>query len=296
MPSHLQIATREDAPALLEVWNALYVHDNVDAQKFNRVIFDDPHVQPGSIIVAKGINRIQGFVSGNVIEGKGYLKALAFHQRQFDVAEMLLSHAESLVRSQNGQTVTIVHYPDDYYFFPGIDKRYNDLFQFFETHGYSEKEETHDMIIRLKGFSLTKRQKQKLEQVSLAGIRISEYENSMERALHDFRADIDQPNWFNELETGLSPGEGAIAARHGDTIVGLCGYQVRNNVGDFGPLHVRLEEREKGIGSALLLYAMLNMQKMGAEQSTAKWVWPFRLYESTGWNILRSYLILEKRL
>ena len=288
-------AIRNDIPTLLKLWNALYVYDQVDEERFKYVIFDDPHIQTNSTIVATDGNEMVGFVSSSIIEENGYLKALAFDQEKLNIADSLLSEAESHILSRGSKTVTVVHYPADHYFSPGIDKRYKDLLHFFHGRKYQEKEETHDMTIDLKNFALTEKQRQKLQQISHAGIRIVEYENGMKKALQDFRAAIDQPTWFNELESDPSQ-DGALAALQGDVMIGLCGYQVRDNVGDFGPLHVRMEEREKGLGSALLLEAMLCMQKAGATESTAKWVWPFRLYESTGWNILRSYSILEKKL
>lgn len=296
MAMDFRSAQRNDLPLLLQLWNALYIHDQVDERRFGYVMFDDPHVQSGGTVVAMKNNKIVGFASSTVIESVGYLKALAFDEQNVDIADTLLNRAESFIGAHGSKTVTVVHYPDDYYFFPGIDKRYKHLLHFFQQQQYGEKEEAHDMTIDLKNFAFTKQQRQKLEQVSQAGIDISEYEKSMKEALQDFRAAIDQPTWFNELESDAPSGQNALAALNDDVIIGLCEYQVREGIGDFGPLHVRLDEREKGIGSALLLEAMLRMQKMGAEESTAKWVWPFRLYESTGWSILRSYSILEKNL
>lgn len=55
---------------------------------------------------------------------------------------MLLVQIEAFISSKKGKVINVVHYPGDYYFFPGIDKRYKRLLSLFEDHGYKEKEET----------------------------------------------------------------------------------------------------------------------------------------------------------
>lgn len=144
--------------------------------------------------------------------------------------------------------------------------------------------------------SATERQLEARARLEAEGLVTREFAVGMADALREFRAAVGQPTWFEGWEEGAKPAEGALAATFGERIVGFCEYRRQGEAGDFGPLAVLNEYRERGIGGALLLEAMLRLKGVGTRRSDARWVWPLRLYEKNGWAVCRRYAVLERVL
>ncbi len=297
MSHRVRKAAEKDIPTMLQLWDRVYQYDVSMESHFRWVLFEDAHKPSATtVLITNESDAILGFVSFVVVNNVGHLKALAVDGDQEDVATELLGIAEKSMQSEGATSVYVVKYTGNHYFFPGIDKRYTALLNFFLRNGYKETEETKDMYIELKNFSLDAQSFHKIETAAQKGIQIQKYTNDMFDVLQTFRSQTDNPTWFDHWDADKKPASGAFAALDGNQVVGFCEYKVSNEEGDFGPLEVLMDYRDKKIGSALLLKAMQAMQKLGAKQSTAKWVWPARLYESNGWLVDRTYAILEKQL
>ena len=63
----------------------------------------------------------------------------------------------------------------------------------------------------------------------------------------------------------------------------------------FGPIAVLEDQREKGIGTCLLLESMLQMKALGAPNVTAGWA-TVTFYTKNGWRVSRRYSVFQRSL
>jgi len=179
------------------------------------------------------------------------------------------------------------------YIYPGIDLRYGALLGWYAARGFARVEEIKDMKTSLEAPV----DRDKIARLAQRGIEIVDYASSMLPAMREFlpAAEVDHwfaPGWEDRWPEG---GRSIVAVEHGE-ILGYADWKTAGAAGEFGPTAVRLDRREQGIGTGLLLTAMQRMHAAGATDATARWVWPVALYSHNGWLVDRIFAVLEKSL
>ncbi len=300
----------EDVPEVVKGWNVSLPYDRVNENHFIRVILDDPNYEKESSYVAINEGQIVGFISSVAREGilgadgrgrpyekdYGYIKGLFVleNYRRKGIASALFDKAIDYIKSKGKSKIKVITYTG-YYFFPGVDTRYDSAHKFFESKGFSVDHIIDDVDIDLENFQITDYHIKARERAGKIGVKVVDYDTSMLSQMQEFVKNLNMIAWFPEgWERNFQKGNKVVAIK-GDEIVGWASFGVDGEIGFFGPTAVLEEMRHNGIGSCILLESVLRMKEQGARRVVALWAnTPF--YIANGWKIFRQYTVFEKEI
>lgn len=105
------------------------------------------------------------------------------------------------------------------------------------------------------------------------------------------------PNWRLEVLRALTKGNLVIAREDGDAgpIAAFCAFEV-NRRGLLGPVAVRLELMGKGRGKGVLLGALHELRRRGAQRVSVVWVGPVAPYAAVGGRLSDVFFVYRKEL
>ncbi len=300
----------DDVSEVVKGWNISLPYDKVDENWFKRIILDDPNYEKKSAYVAISEGEVAGFISSiarDGIEGAdrrgrlhekdyGYIKGLFVLEkfRRKGIASCLFDNAVEYIKSKGKSRIKVITYTG-YYFFPGVDTRYDSAHRFFEAKGFNVDHIIDDVDIDLENFLMTDYHINAMKRAEKIGVKVIDYETSMLNQMQEFVRKLDMVAWFPQgWERNFQEGNKVVALK-GDEIVGWASFGVEGEIGYFGPTAVLKEMRHNGIGSWILLESVLRMKDQGAKKVVALWAnTPF--YIANGWKIFRQYTVFEKEI
>ena len=105
------------------------------------------------------------------------------------------------------------------------------------------------------------------------------------------------PNWRLEVLRALHKGNLVIAREHGGSgpVAAFCAFEV-NRRGLLGPVAVRPELMGRGRGRGVLLGALHELRRRGADRVAVVWVGPVLPYAAVGGRISDVYFVYRKEL
>ena len=105
------------------------------------------------------------------------------------------------------------------------------------------------------------------------------------------------PNWRPEVLRALAKGNLVLARERGDTgaVSAFCAFEV-NRRGLLGPVAVRLELMGQGRGQGVLLGALHELRRRGADRVSVVWVGPVVPYAAVGGRVGDVYFVYRKEL
>jgi len=300
-----------DIPEVVRGWNLSLTHNQTDEARFERMILGDPNHEKGASLVAIHDGKIAGFISSIAREGvsgvdgrgrpyekdNGYIKGMFVLEefRRRGIGTKLLDGVKNYMRSKGKSVIRIVTYTG-WYFFPGVDLRYEAALKFFDDEGFHQAHLINDVDLDLKNFQISDYQKEARRRMAEFGVHVEEYDPSMLAKMREFVHKVNMTAWFPEgWEKGFKKKGNKFAAFKDGEIVGWASYHPRTGTAGFGPIAVLEEMRGHGVGSCLMLECVLRMKDAGADSVIASWAnTPF--YLPNDWKICRQYSVLEKRI
>ena len=314
MQVHIKFLEPSDLHEIVRVWNEVLIHDTLDENKFRRLIFEDPDYEKEGNLVGIQENRIVAYLSAVVreeIKGKdgkglpehkykGYIKCSFSLESYQDTEQQLLHQVLKYIKNKKKKRVMVGEYTGEY-FFPGIDERYVNELNFYRDQGFQEIDTNEDLVLDLKDYEPTEYQIGKLKHIGSLGIKIIPYDPKYLDSLRFLVKDLNYPHWFPKgWDINYGKKGNPIIAILNDQVLGWAEfypsyYVPDSNMGSFGPIAVLKKFRKKGIGSCLLMEALLQMKKRKVPKVYAGWAeTPF--YLKNGWKIARKYIVFEKQL
>jgi GNAT superfamily N-acetyltransferase len=105
------------------------------------------------------------------------------------------------------------------------------------------------------------------------------------------------PNWRLEVLRALGKGNLVIAREDGDRgpVTAFCAFEV-NRRGLLGPVAVRPELMGKGRGRGVLLGALHELRRRGAQRVSVVWVGPVGPYAAVGGRVSEVFFVYRKQL
>jgi len=304
---------RSDTVQVVSSWNTYLPYDRITKEKFEDTIFEDPNYEKQGNLVASKNGKLIGFVAAVVREGItgrdgagrpheehfGYIKGLFTlekHDEKEEVKRNLLEQALNFIKSKGKRIARIGQYTGRY-FFPGVDTRWKEQLRFYQENGFEGVDAEEDVIIELRGYQPSEYQKQAQKRIERMGVIIKPYHDKFIEKMRRFVDKIGYPGWFpKECESNFQKkGHYHLVAVQESEIVGWARFFKDPECWWFGPIAVLEDQREKGIGTCLLLESMLKMKALGAPNVTAGWATvPF--YTKNGWRVSRRYSVFQRSL
>ncbi len=293
-------ATRDDIPAILQLWNERLLYDQADPEKVSG-FFGCEFYQPGSVLVAMSGSEMAAFIFAGTRDKTGWIPVFAVRPDWTDsgVGDELVGRIESLFRRIGVETVKI----EQLFFRSWMDTRYADLLAIFERCGYQwiwqEHELDGDIYKDLRGFTLPDWIIQARESLAAERITFGFCEPELRRAYLEFMdTHLAGYKGWRQMARDYVDSEGdpllRILALRGEEAVGFT--QLAKETSWYIPATgVREDLRRKRIGSVLVYLALEEIVRRGADHM---WICdcPLDFYKMVDGEITRRYVQLKKKL
>lgn len=220
--------------------------------------------------------------------------------RQRGVGSALLAAAESAIAATGAQAARTMDQPGNY-LAPGIDVRNRATLAWLGRRGYRPVGENLSLIIPLSD-------NPRLAPDRLAGLveRCQKAGYELDRAGSEEIASVTDavgrafaPAWAHEVERALlHPAGGVFVARRAGELVSFAVHDGNNSgLGWFGPAGTLPEHRGLGLGLALCVMCLADLQRTGHAQCIVSWIGPRPFYEAAaGVAGELRYAVLQKDL
>jgi len=245
-------------------------------------------------------DRLVAAIAGGVKPDHGFIRLFAVEAayRRRGLGSRLLEELERCLRCQGaGQIVALYASPG--YFAPGLDPRYTAALSLLHKYGYDRTDVVVNMIVPLRAgrefASAADRAEQRILQ---HGVRVRRAEYADRPQMAAWMAEHFPGGWGLEVDVAFTfdPIPLWIAFRNA-TIVGFAVYDVNMFSGGFGPTGVDESLRGLGIGTALFLRTLADMQARGDAECEIAWVGPIEFYSRIAdARINRVYWQMQKNL
>ncbi|MBB6697890.1 GNAT family N-acetyltransferase [Clostridium algidicarnis] len=299
---------------VVDLWNKTLIADPIIVNKFRKQALFDDNFDTNLCFIAVEDDCVIGFLLATkrkfpylergLEETRGWINVMFVdqdYQRQ-GIGESLVKYAEVKLKSMGTETVTLGAYSPNY-FFPGVDKdAYSGSMKFFDKMGYEAGEESYSMCKDLHGYKLGEETLDKLSKAQEAGFYFVNFEYKYALELLEFLKSEFGGGWKRNalisMQNDTAENCILLVLNCEQKIVGFCMRMIDGNPMRFGPIGVKGEVRNFGIGGILFDIMQLEMEKRGIYHlyfiSTDK---PGRrFYERHGVKVFRTYVDYEKRI
>lgn len=299
---------------VVELWNRTLTADPITVHKFRRQALLDENFDTELCFVAVKDNNVIGFLLATkrkfpylergLEETRGWINVMFVEQghRGEGIGENLVKQAEAKLKFMGAKTITLGAYSPNY-FFPGVDKdNYKSAVKFFEKMGYKPGKESYSMCKDLHGYKINKETLDKLYKAQEKGFLFINFEYKYALELLEFAKDEFGGGWKRNalLSMQNNTAEDCIllVLDKEQKIVGFCMRMIDGNPMRFGPIGVKEEVRNYGIGGILFDIMQLEMEKRGihhlyfiSTDEPGK-----RFYERHGVKVFRTFIDYKKNI
>ena len=239
----------------------------------------------------------------------GGLKLFGVHPafRRQGLGGQLLAELEQRLRSQGCYKIETLSSSSGY-LAPGISARHTAMISFLLRRGYRKTRTAANMATTLTGRSFDSAELEEGldEKGHICIVRLA---RDYEREFRIYLSSEWSDSWRAEASFAFKndPVSGFLALREdrrtvprpgqsGIRICGFAAYDVNQFPGSFGPTGVSVEARGQGVGRALLLRCLADMQARGYTKAVIGHVGPIDFYfRAVGAELSETFHLLEKR-
>lgn len=299
---------------VIDLWNKTMIADPITSHKFRKQALFDDNFDTELCYVAILNDSVVGFLLATkrkfpylergLEPAKGWINVMFVDTdyRQKGIGTSLVEHAEEKLKSMGVETVTLAAYSPNY-FFPGIDKdNYRDAIKFFDKLGYKAGEESYSMCKDLHGYQISEESLAKLSKAQEAGFSFLKFDYKYALELLDFLKYEFGGGWKRNALISMQNNTAEdcilLVLDPKQEIVGFCMRMIDGNPMRFGPIGVKEEVRNYGIGGILFDIMQLEMEKQGiyhlyfvSTDAPGR-----RFYERHGVKVFRTYVDYEKTI
>ena len=283
---------------------------------FTRKALLDPNFDPaGALTACDARGEVLGFLlaltrrrpleDGPPDKDRGWITLFAVTEgaRRQGIGTRLFDQVEAWLRQQGCTAVWISPYAP-HYWTPGVDEAaYPEAGTFLQQRGYAVISRPLSMAAALTGgWQPPEWAWERSRELSRQGIEMAVFQPRHALALTDFLRREFPGDWqryvrgtMEDIVLGRRPPDELALAFEGETLIGFAQSEGER----FGPFGVAGAERGRGVGAALLFYALEGMRARG--HPTAWFLWTDdatanRLYRAAGFRETRRYAVSKKTL
>jgi GNAT superfamily N-acetyltransferase len=195
---------------------------------------------------------------------------------------VLLQAAEEWARSA-GHTSLVTGADPPYFLWPGVPSTETALLCLLERRHYARAETNFNMDVDLRALP-----------EDPGGHRLA---SAADRDELDAWMSTHWSNWRAEVLRALDKGNLVVARGEGDDgpVTAFCAFEV-NRGGGLGPVAVRPDLMGRGMGKGVLLGALHELRRRGAESVSVIWVGPVVPYAMVGGQVSDVFFVYRKEL
>lgn len=299
---------------VVDLWNKNLFADPVTVQKFRKQALLDDNFDPELCFLAMEEGHVAGFILGTkrkfpylergLEPTKGWINVLYVDKdfRQKGIGEQLTRKVEEKLKSMGVETIVLGAYSPNY-FFPGIDKEnYHDAIRFFEKMGYQGSKESYSMCKDLHGYQISEATLEKMKSAQDAGFSFVNFEYKYSLDLLEFLKNEFGGGWKRNALISMQNNNAEdcilVVFNAKKEIVGFCMRMIDGNPMRFGPIGVKEEVRNYGIGGILFDIMQMEMTKRGiyhlyfvSTDTPGR-----RFYERHGVQVFRTFVDYQKTI
>lgn len=299
---------------VVDLWNQTLAADPITVFRFRKqALFDDNFdtelcytaVEDGRVIgFLLATKRKFPYLERGLEPTRGWINVMFVDEacRRKGVGKALVVKAEETLKAMGAETVTLGAYSPNY-FFPGVDREnYGDAAGFFEKMGYQAGKKSYSMCKDLHGYRIGEDTLEKLARAEEAGFRFIHFEYKYALELLDFLREEFGGGWKRNALISMQNNTAEdcilLVLDREQKIAGFCMRMIDGNPMRFGPIGVKADTRNYGIGGILFDLMQLEMEKRGIYHlyfvSTDE---PGRrFYERHGLKVFRSFADYQKTI
>lgn len=309
----LESFQQERFQQVLTCWNQSLIYDGIDEERFKQLILLDENFNPDLFLLAMNDEKVIGFCYGirrkipylerGLEENRGWIVIMGVlpeYQNQ-GIGTMLCDEVEKRLKDMGTKEITLCAYSPNY-FFPGIDKRYQQAISFFENRNYVYRTESVSMQRSLWDYHMADQYKEKLASLEKDGIHIIRYNDEYMLPLLNYLLENFGAGWKRNALIAMQKKEAEdtilLVVDEQKNILGFCMRKIDGNDARFGPFGVSEHLRSKGIGGVLFEYMMQEMKQKGIYYLYFLWTdgAAQRFYERHDVKVYRTYQLYRKEV
>ncbi|NJE45316.1 GNAT family N-acetyltransferase [Massilimicrobiota sp. SW1139] len=309
----LESFQQERFQQVLTCWNQSLIYDGIDEERFKQLILLDENFNPDLFLLALNQEKVVGFCYGvrrkipylerGLEENRGWIVIMGVlpeYQNQ-GIGTMLCDEVEKRLKDMGTKEITLCAYSPNY-FFPGIDKRYQQAISFFENRNYVYRAESVSMQRSLWDYHMADQYKEKLASLEKDGIHIIRYNDEYMLPLLNYLLENFGAGWKRNALIAMQKKEAEdtilLVVDEQKNILGFCMRKIDGNDARFGPFGVSEHLRSKGIGGVLFEYMMQEMKQKGIYYLYFLWTdgAAQRFYERHDVKVYRTYQLYRKEV
>ena len=312
----MKITSLEDKPEIedrIRVFlNRVLDYDFITRDTFDRVVRSDPNREPNLELVAMDNEDIIAVLLGvrrrvspkemvDVQREIAWIKVLAFDKSYPNINDVVIKLFKEYLERLKRYQIKQIRYADfaSWYFFPGVDIRYERLYNLLLKLGFKKTSYVIDYELDLKAFRIPHRVSQAKENLRRENIIIRKAVWKEKERIINWVKDTFSPCWGYEVSCGFKDPDNITiwVATKNDKIVGFSAYSVLDK-NWFGPVGVDLDFRGKGIGSVLLFEALRSLREEGYRYVTIPWTSHIFYYTQLSKYIIgiKHYVQMQKEI
>lgn len=309
----LESFQQERFQQVLTCWNQSLIYDGIDEERFKQLILLDENFNPDLFLLALNQEKVVGFCYGvrrkipylerGLEENRGWIVIMGVlpeYQNQ-GIGTILCDEVEKRLKDMGTKEITLCAYSPNY-FFPGIDKRYQQAISFFENRNYVYRAESVSMQRSLWDYHMADQYKEKLASLEKDGIHIIRYNDEYMLPLLNYLLENFGAGWKRNALIAMQKKEAEdtilLVVDEQKNILGFCMRKIDGNDARFGPFGVSEHLRSKGIGGVLFEYMMQEMKQKGIYYLYFLWTdgAAQRFYERHDVKVYRTYQLYRKEV
>ncbi len=296
----------------VKLWNEAIEYDRITVERFKHQVIYDSNFDPelfqlafdnDKILVGFifAIRRKVPYLTRGLEPERGWIVQIAVKKdyRNKGIGKQLLDIITNNFGNNGVKEITLSAYSPNY-FTPGVDKRYIEGKNFFESNGYIHKNDAVSMSVDL--FRHQINVEKLLDKQKEKGIYIKRFEDSYALNLLNFAQKEFGGGWTRNILLALESNNACdrifIAVNKNDEIVGFVMRAIDGNDSRFGPIGVDEHYRSNGLGGCLLEVLLDDLIKRGIYYSFFLWTSGdnIKFYKNHEFNTYREYLLMRKKL
>lgn len=298
----------QDLYPVVSLWNQTLKRDPISITDFQIKVLNDENFTDEGAFVAEADGKVVGFLlsiyrkvplTGVGLQEDSSWITMFFVDQAYQkkgICSELFNRAEDYLKEKGKKAVTISTYVPNY-FIPGVDvDSYPLAYELLLKRGYNTVVEQFGMSVDLLDFEPIEEYYTTTTSLNEEGVFIEYFQREYTHKLLSFLETEFPGDWASVIRERIrkkcDPSD-IVIARRGDDVVGYCQVDGEH----FGPFGVHNSLRGKGVGTVLIIKAMLYAKQKGIRHLWLAWTGAVDFYSrKAGFKVIRKHAIMKKSL